>query len=49
MKSFLLVLPEEQLASFNFSVHGPALARRASSSSSLAAIRARRMAAVAGQ
>jgi hypothetical protein len=46
MKSFLFVLPEEQLASFNFRVNGLALARRPSS---LAAIRARRMAAVAGQ
>jgi hypothetical protein len=49
MKSFLFVLPEEQLASFNFRVNGLALARRPSSPSSLAAIRARRMAAVAGQ
>ena len=34
MKSFLIVLPEEQLASFHFLVNGLALARRPTSSSS---------------
>jgi hypothetical protein len=49
LKSFLLVLPEEQLAGFDFTICGLARARRPNPVSSANLIRARRMAAVAGQ
>ena len=52
LKSFLFVLPEEQLAGFDFTICGLARARRPNpvySSNLLRLIRARRMAAVAGE
>ncbi len=49
LKSFLFVLPEEQLAGFDFTICGLARARRPNPASSPNLIRARRMAAVAGE
>jgi hypothetical protein len=49
LKSFLFVLPEEQLAGFDFTICGLARARRPNPVSSTNLIRARRMAAVAGE
>jgi hypothetical protein len=49
LKSFLFVLPEDQLASFDFTVNGLARARRPNSAVGTSAIRSRRIAAVAGQ
>jgi hypothetical protein len=49
LKSFLFVLPEDQLSSFDFTVNGLARARRPNSTVGVSAIRARRIAAVAGQ
>jgi len=49
LKSFLLVIPEEQLAGFDFTICGLARARRPDPVSISNSIRARRMAAVAGE
>ena len=49
LKSFLVVLPEDQLARFDSAVCAMAKARRPSAGFSLNLIRARRMAAVAGE
>jgi hypothetical protein len=49
LKSFLLVLPEDQLDKFDFTVCGLARTRRRYTASHLALIRARRMPAVAGE
>ena len=49
LKSFLFVLPEEQLAGFDFTICGLARARRPNPVSSNSPIRARRIAAVAGE
>jgi hypothetical protein len=49
LKSFLLVLPEDQLARFDFTVCGLSRARRPDTSSSPDLIRPRRIAAVAGE
>jgi len=49
LKSFLFVLPEEQLAGFDFTICGLARARRPNPVSGTNLIRARRMAAVAGE
>jgi len=49
LKSFLLVIPEEQLAGFDFTICGLARARRPNPVSHTNLIRARRMAAVAGE
>lgn len=49
LKSFLLVLPDDQLAMFDFTVSGLGRARRLKSYSSPELIRARRIAAVAGE
>ena len=49
LKSFLLVIPEEQLAGFDFTICGLARARRPNPASHANLIRARRMAAVAGE
>jgi len=49
LKSFLLVLPEEQLAGFDFTICGLARARRPNPISSLNLIHARRISAIAGE
>ena len=49
LKSFLLVLPEDQLDRFDFTVRGLARARRKNTAADPTLIRARRMAAVAGE
>ncbi len=49
LKSFLLVLPDDQLDRFDFTVCGLARARRKNTATHPALIRARRMAAVAGE
>jgi len=49
LKSFLFVLPDDQLAMFDFTVGGLARVRRLKSYSSPELIRARRIAAVAGE
>jgi hypothetical protein len=49
LKSFLLVLPEEQIEKFDFTVCGLARARRPNSAGRPALIRSRRMAPVAGE
>jgi hypothetical protein len=49
LKSFLLVLPEEQLAGFDFTVCGLARARRPNPASVTNSIAARRMSAIAGE
>jgi hypothetical protein len=48
-KSFLFVLPEEQLAGFDFTVNGLARARRPRVGANDSLIRARRISAVAGE
>ena len=49
LKSFLFVLPDEQLAMFDFTVNGLARGRRLKSHSSPELIQGRRIAAVAGE
>ena len=49
LKSFLLVLPEEQLAGFDFTICGLARARRRDPVCSQKLIHARRMSAIAGE
>ena len=49
LKSFLFVLPDDQLAMFDFTVSGLARARRLKSYSNPGLIRARRIAAVEGE
>jgi hypothetical protein len=49
LKSFLLVLPEEQLAGFDFTICGLARARRPNPIPSLNLIHARRISAIAGE
>ena len=49
LKSFLLVLPEEQLAGFDFTICGLARARRPNPLPSLNLIHARRISAIAGE
>jgi hypothetical protein len=49
IKSFLFVLPEDQLDKFDFTVCGLARARRPNTAASPSLIRARRMAPVAGE
>jgi len=49
LKSFLLVLPEDQLAGFDFTICGLARARRPNPIPSLNLIHARRISAVAGE
>jgi hypothetical protein len=49
LKSFLLVLPEDQLAGFDFTICGLARARRPNPHSGLNLIHARRISAIAGE
>jgi hypothetical protein len=49
LKSFLLVLPEDQLAGFDFTICGLARARRPNPLPSLNLIHARRISAIAGE
>jgi len=49
LKSFLLVLPEEQLAGFDFTICGLARARRPNPACRQKLIHARRMSAIAGE
>ena len=49
LKSFLLVLPEDQLAGFDFTICGLARARRPNPPPSLKLIHARRISAIAGE